>query len=167
MRLVLEVYGDVQLQRDLLRFNERLTDLTPAWESLADEFLALEKAQFDSQGGFASGGWAPDAPSTLAYKARHGLDPRVMHATLALRESLTSRGAPGSVRRITPTSMEVGTDVRSPEGFPYAAAHQAPHAPGRKRRRVIELRPVDRERWVKVVQRFVVTGEVATGGVGL
>lgn len=163
MKLSLEIFGDVQLNRSLLRLGTRLHDLTPVFNVMADEFLVMETLQFNSEGGFASGGWAPDAESTLAHKAALGLDMRVMHATLALRNSLTQKGAEGAVRRIGPQSMEVGTEVRSSTGFPYAAAHQKPQAGGRKRRRVVELRPIDRNRWVKHVQRFVVTGSITQG----
>lgn len=155
MRFELDILGEKQVSRDLMRFGERADDMTPALSELADDFLRIEKKQFRSQGGYASGGWAPLAPSTLLAKAQRGLDPRKLHATLALRRSLTSRGG-DHVRRIYPDRMEVGTQVD------YAIFHQ--HGTSRMpRRRPVELRGSDRRRWIKVLQRFLVYGEVGGG----
>lgn len=162
MQLYLEVFGDVQLARELLRFGERAEDMSPAFEQIADDFLQIQEFQFDSQGGMFSGGWAALAPSTIESKRRQGLDPRILHATLALRNSLTNKNDPNHVRRITPDTMEVGTSVTSPSGFPYPAAHQNPKQ-GQKQRRPIELDEDISSDWVKVLQEYLVQFETGIG----
>lgn len=159
MHIRLEVSGDVQVARDLLRFGDRGADLSPAYRVIGDDFLQLEERQFASEGSYASGGWAPLAQSTLTRKARLGLDMRILHATLRLRDSLTRQGAADSIRRITSDEVVLGTSV------PYASFHQT-GGERLPRRRPVELREADRRRWVKVIQRFLVTGQTA-GAPGL
>lgn len=155
MRLDLDVFGDTQFSRELLRMGDRVEDMRPIFRELADDFYELERRQFDSEGGEASGGWRPLAESTLKRKADMNLDPRILHATLALRKSLTERGAPGSIMRITRDELVLGTAVKSKGGFPYPAAHQNPKK-GQTQRRVIEFTPMNRVMWVKKIQAYMV-----------
>lgn len=151
MELRIEVFGEQQASRELLRFSQRVDDMSPAFEAVADEFLRLEHAQFATEGGYASGGWRPLAPSTVARKARLRLDPRILHATLRLRRSLTERG-PDHVRRIGPSELFVGSRV------PYGVYHQ--HGTHRMpRRRPVEFTERDKANMVRVIQRFIVHGE--------
>lgn len=164
MRLTIDIFGDVQLDRRMLRFAAKADDFSPAFEDLADDFLKIERRQFATQGG-ASGGWAPLAPSTVRFKARMGYDPRILHRTRVMRRSLTRKGAPGAVREISAEEMRVGTSVVSDDGrnFPYPRAHQFGTA-RMPRRRVVEFTRADRRRWIKVLQRFLwekgITGRV-------
>jgi phage gpG-like protein len=153
VRLELDVFGDKQVARELLRLGDRAADARPAWNAIIDRLLLLEREQFDSEGGRASGGWKPLAPSTVADKARRDLDPRILHATGRLRDSLTRRTGGDAVRESHPNEMRFGTDV------PYARYHQ--QGTGRMpRRREIELTETDRHQmFVQVLQRFLVTGE--------
>lgn len=153
MRLSLDVFGDVQVDRELLRFADRAVDARPAWDAIMHQLGVLEREQFDSQGARASGGWAPLAPSTVADKARRGLDPRILHATGKLRASLTEPAGPDAIRESLPNAMRYGTSV------PYARFHQ--QGTGRTpQRREIELTATDRHRmFVQTMQRFLVTGE--------
>lgn len=154
MRLDLDVFGDKQFSRDLMRFEARANDMSPVFEDLADDFLRLNQEQFDSQGR-NSGGWAPLAESTVRRKAARGDDPRILHATRALRNSLTNRGAAGAVREISDDEMFVGTSVTTDRGFPYPAVHQNPKQ-GQTRRRPVELTPRRRRDWVKTLQEYLV-----------
>jgi Phage virion morphogenesis family len=120
-----EISGDKQIERELLRFAERADDMMPAFEKLYDSFLGLERRQFDTQGRSGSGGWAPLKPRTVAAKARHDLDPRIMRATERLRRSLTNRTSPDAIKQIGPDSFFFGTRV------PYAGYHQNPSAASR------------------------------------
>lgn len=152
MRLEIDVFGDTQLARELLRFGDRATDMSPAFEEIADNFLLNEERQFSTQGSYASGRWAPLAPSTVTGKAKAGLDPRTLHATRTLRNSLSRQGAPGNVREIKSDEMFVGTSVE------YARYHQmgTKHMP---RRRPVELTVNRRRMWMKILQRFLVEGD--------
>lgn len=153
--LSLDSFGDQQLSRRLLRFTDRVDDMRPALRVIADDFLDIQKSQFTSQGRYGSGGWRPLAPTTVASKARRGHDPHILHATLRLRKSLTSKYGPDVVRKITRNEMFVGTRV------PYAKHHQ--HGAPRARlpqRRPVELPARDRKNWMKILQRYLVEGDV-------
>lgn len=134
--------------------------MSPVFHTLADDFLNIEQKQFSTEGAYASGGWKPLSAAYLAAKTARGLDPRILHATLAMEKSLTIRGAPGQVRRITRDEMVVGTSVKSKKGFPYPAVHQNPVTSPLPRRRPIELRPQDRIDWVKRLQTYLIYGLV-------
>jgi len=102
---------------------ERLDDLTPYWEAVADPLLrALYEEVWATEGALAAGTpWAPLAPTTLALKARRG---RANMGTLRdsdrLRDSLTKRGDPGQLRIVTSDAFFLGTAVTN-EGAPYPA----------------------------------------------
>lgn len=147
MKLELSVSGDKQFSREMLRWDTRATDMRPAFEEVANDFLEIERRQFDSQGGHGSGGWKPLSPDYLRRKVAAGHDPRILHRTLRLRKSLTMSTA-DSVRRITSDDMFVGTKVS------YAGAHQrgGAHLP---QRRPVELTETDRRRWIKILQRYL------------
>lgn len=152
MKVDFEVFGDQQLSRELVRWGDRADDLSPAFEAFADGVVAIERKQFGSQGRYASGGWARLQPTTLAAKAAAGLDPRILHATLRLRKSLTSKSHADHVRDIGRDEVFVGTSV------PYARYHQ--QGRGVKRRRPVELTARDRRNAVKTIQLWLARGEV-------
>lgn len=159
-----DFYGDVQLDRTLDRFAENVDDVSPAWEVIADDFARMEREQFATEGRRASGGWAPLSPPYARWKAIHYPGAKILHRTGDLERSLTQR--PFGVEVILPTYMAIGSDVD------YGAYHQqgsafGPPSPGRgrlPRRRPVELRESDRVKWVKILQRFIVTGSAPVLG---
>jgi phage gpG-like protein len=153
VKIEFDVFGDVQLARQMLRFSERSADVSPAWEAFADVVEAIERRQFNSQGVTSSLGWAPLKPSTIAAKASAGLDPRILHATQRLRGSLTQRSHPDHVRQIAPHEAFVGTRV------PYARFHQR-GTRRMPRRRAVELTVMQRRNLVRILQLYLVRGEV-------
>lgn len=162
VRLVIEILGDKIIEREFMEHRGRAINPIPVFEVLAQRFLAIETLQFNTQGMSGSGGWRPLSAAYLAEKIRHGYDPRILHRTLRLRESLTNSDAPGSIKRITPEFMEVGTDVTNDKGFPYPAVHQ--QGRGVPVRKPVDLTLAERRRWVKTVQRYIVNGELVFGG---
>lgn len=153
MLLELEVAGDVQLRRELLRWKGAVADASPAFDRMivggGRDFMGLrrlEQRQFQSQGKFASAGWAPLAPSTVRAKARRGLDPRILHATGDLAASLA--GGPGSIEISQAHQLIFGTSVK------YGRFHQSGTS-RMKRRRPLELREQDRRAMVNVLQRHL------------
>lgn len=143
-------YGDEQLNRTLVRFSEHAHDARPAWRAIRRDFIALEKAQFRSQGQAGSGGWRPLSPDYAAWKARHYPGKTILRRTDELFRSLTVGPAVNVVER---QFMIIGSDVD------YGAYHQA-GGPNLPQRRPIELPEFTRTRWVKILQRYLVTGEV-------
>lgn len=155
MRLQIDSFGDQQIDREMLRFKGRSDNMRPVLSALADDFNDIMERQFATQGQYASGGWRPLSMRRILEKQRKGLDPRILHATHALRNSLTQRGAPGSVRRVTADELRVGTEID------YAVHHQ--HGTRRMpRRRPVEFRALDRRRWIKALQRFLIDGTIQT-----
>lgn len=131
----------------------RAVESTPALEAIGRLMIESEQAQFDTEGGHASGGWAELAQSTIDNKARKGLDPRILHATLQLEESLTVKGNSDMIFEVGPGFIRFGTQVS------HAKFHQegTTHMPERK---PVDFRGVDRVAWVKILQRWIMRGEL-------
>ena len=91
----------------------RAGNLRPIVDDLHDMLCRAIDYQY-GRGGPAIGGWKPDLPSTVARKARLGLDIRVMHETGRLRASLTKKDHPDHVFRTTMQGLVLSTKV------PYA-----------------------------------------------
>jgi phage gpG-like protein len=158
MRLDIDVYGDVQLSREMLRFSGRNLDASPAFRAVATLLRRSEKRQFTSRGRHASGGWAKLAPATIAAK-RRSKDPRVranatriLRATDELMRSLTVKRDGAHTEVVQPHQLVFGTQVD------YAKYHQK--GEGVPRRRPLELRGRDRTEMVKQIQRWLMTGRV-------
>lgn len=150
-RLTFTFYGDTQVDRTIDRMLADVADLRPVWEVLAGRFVTMEQRQFATEGQYGSGGWAPLSPRYAAWKAEHYPGKTILRRTDDLYRSLTSR--PLGVEVIEPRYMILGSAV------PYGAFHQ--HGTGRMpRRRPVEFPESERREWVKVLQRFLVTGEV-------
>lgn len=148
VRITLEFYGDVQLDRTLARF-EAVEDARPAWEVLAERFARLERRQFATEGRAASGGWPALSPDYAAWKARHYPGKPILEREGDLKASLTSR--PFGVEVLEPAFMVVGSDVE------YGRYHQ--HGGGNlPQRRPVELPESERRTWARILQRFIVTG---------
>jgi phage gpG-like protein len=152
VRIVLDISGDVQLDRTLLRFADRTDDMSVVFGPLADDFLRMERSQFSSQGRF-SAGWAPLSPDYAARKARKYPGAKILHATGDLEASLTRRGARNAVRQITSDSLLVGSTD------PKVAYHQF-GTENMPRRRPVEMSASRRRRWVRAIQRYYTTGQV-------
>jgi phage gpG-like protein len=127
--------------------------MRPAFNEVHERFLKLEKRQFDTQGAATGERWAPLAPSTRAYKAAHGLDPRILHATLRLRRSLTQSGDSDHVYHVSPDEALMASSV------PYGMYHQSRAARTRlPRRPPVVIPDRDKQDWMKVLQRHIVGG---------
>lgn len=147
VRLTFSVFGEDQIDRTLARF-EVVEDMRPAWYVLQQRFLAMERRQFDSEGAFGSGGWAPLSPAYARWKAAHYPGQPILQREGDLVASLTEGPA---VAVLEPQLLVLGSDVE------YGHYHQAGagHLP---RRRPVEFTEAERREWVKVIQRYIVTG---------
>ena len=147
-----EIFGDRQVERELLRLSDAAADMRPAGERFMDYMRSIERSQFDSEGSTGSGGWAPLKPRTVAGKAARGLDPRILRATDRLRKSLTNKTSPDHVEEINADSFFFSTRV------PYARYHQT----GTRRmpqRRPVELSERNRRAVVKIIQTHLLGGQ--------
>lgn len=154
MRLDIDLFGDVQVSRDLLRFAGRIEDASPAFQQIADDLRDLEAQQFETEGGRASGGWPTLADSTIDRKL-HSPDPRVranantiLQATGRMRRSLTDEHDPDHIEIVQPHQLVFGTTVE------YARYHQL--GEGVPRRRELELTEIDRRQVVRTLQAYMV-----------
>lgn len=148
LRFEFESYGDKLVSRELLDMGARDLDARPAFEVIADDLMASEERRFNRRG---FGTWKPLADSTRKAKAARGLDPRILHATLALRRSLTRRRDEHQVLHVEPQFLILGTDL------PYAGYLQR----GTSRmdaRKPVGFPETQRKKAMKTLQRFVVTG---------
>jgi phage gpG-like protein len=158
VRLELNVVGDQQVNRELLRFAHRAVDARPLWDRIILDLRALEEEQFSSKGARASGGWQELADSTKERKAASS-DSTVranaeviLKATEALYHSVTDAHGDNAIRVSEHDEMRFGTRL------PYAEFHQLGH--GVPQRRFLELTETDRhETFVRQAHRFLVTGE--------
>lgn len=150
--LSFEVSGDVQIARKLQRFGDHVEDMSPAFEKMHESFLDIERRQFDTQGGSGPGGWQPIKPQTLRHKLAKGLDPRILHATLRLRRSLTNKTSQDHVTEIAPQEFFTGSSV------PYVGVHQNPKPTNTRaiRRRPVDLTESQRRAWVRIAQAHLV-----------
>lgn len=154
MRISFEVYGEKQVERELLRMAGAAANAEPAFQAVGERMMEIEEEQFESQGIRSSGGWPPLKATTLAAKARKGHDLRILHATLRLRRSLTERG-PDNMFFTWPHQMVFGSFV----GYGGIHQHGAPAA-NIPQRRPLEFTELDRRQMVKILQHFIMTGRL-------
>jgi phage gpG-like protein len=150
VRLHFSVWGDEQINRTLDRFVEAAEDMRPVWEVLRDRFLRLEGKQFRTEGGYASGGWPPLSPRYAAWKSRNFPGKTILRRTDELFLSLTTGPA---VFVAEPRLLIMGSDVE------YGGYHQR-GAGVLPQRRPVELTEWERREWVRIMQRWIVTGRL-------
>lgn len=148
MRLDLDTFGETQFSRELLRVGDNAKDMTPAFDAIHELLLETETKQFSTQGSAFSGGWKPLAPSTSWAKIKAGLDLRILHATLRLRDSLTQPNHPDHVYTASGDEMFVGSKV------PYGKFHQT-GTERMPRRRPFQFDDSTRKQIVKLLQRHL------------
>lgn len=156
-RIRFEFYGEAQVDRTIVRMIDAAADASPAWEVIANSFQLAERKQFRSEGAYGSGGWAPLSPRYARWKAARAPGAPILELTGDLRRSLTER--PFGVEVIQPRYAVFGSDVA------YGLFHQRGGS-SLPRRRPVELPESLRRRWVKVIQRFLVTGYASATAAG-
>lgn len=147
------VFGETQLERTLLRVSSRTLNALPAFEGIESSLENQAEAQFDSEGGRASGGWAPLAPSTIEFKSRAGYPLDILRRTDDLKDSLTRGSSSGAIRQVSPQMLVFGSSID------YGEYHQSGTSK-MPRRRPFELTNTDRVGAVRVLQTYIMTGKV-------
>ncbi len=100
---------------DLEKYKEHYTDFTPLLEELGIQAERLWVQIFGKEG---DPKWAPLAETTLRRRRQEGKGAKILRDEGTLFKALTSRHGAGSVYKITPVSLEIGTNLS------YAAVHQ-------------------------------------------
>lgn len=154
IRLTFTFLGETQVDRTLDGIVDRSTDMRPAWDVLSHSFSQMEREQFGSLGAYGGQTWSPLSPRYAAWKARHFPGKSIMQRSGDLFRSLAGAAPSIDIRELNYAIF--GTDVE------YAGFHQrgGGNLPQRK---VIEMPDSLRRQWVKVIQRYLVTG--AVGGI--
>ena len=116
MHINLTADGMYAFESSLLKAAERGDDLKPVLEVIARKMILHEKRVFDTSGASVGRPWKVLDPETVAGKVKHG-DPfpaKPLMGSLRLYHSLTQRGNPEMILRITDSFIQYGTSV------PYA-----------------------------------------------
>lgn len=152
--LEIQVFGESAISRRMLRFSERAADVSPALEEIAKMFYESEAKQFESEGGWASGGWQPLAVETVIEKSRNNdWSDKILQRTGALMESLTSSESSHGTKTVTPDTLTIESTV------PYGIYHQQPGGPTGgvlPMRKPVELPQQVRRDMIKVLQAWIV-----------
>lgn len=151
----LTVAGEVQLHRAIKRFADGVEDLRPVWPEMISAFQAIEREQFQTEGGAGeTGEWAPLSPRYAEWKARHYGGKGILVRTGSLLASLT--GGPGSLIEQSKDSLRIGSTVK------YGLYHQfgTRKMPQRK---VIDLSDRNARNLMKVLQGYLVHLEREAG----
>lgn len=144
-RFTAEVDGIPVMDRAFNRVEGRISDFRFLWPSVAQEFYAIEREQFASQGAHGlSGRWAALSPAYAKWKSVKYPNMPILQATTDLYQSMTSPDAGDSVFRPEADQLTIGSRA------PYAVAHQrGGRVPVRQ---VISLTEADKKRLTKAIQ---------------
>lgn len=151
------------VERVLSHFQDALADNAPALREIADDFREMVAKQFASAGRAEGTPWAPrrrGGPRGRPGQARlpdgqaQGLP--LLVRTGALRDSLTTSGAAGSVEELDGGLLTLGARV------PYALFHQlgTRHMQARP---LIVLSDARSQRWTEIVRRTIEDKTVLLG----
>lgn len=152
MRLDFEVFGEKEISREILNLGLRADHAQPAFMSIAADMREDLARQFDSQGAEASGGWQPLKPETLRRKRAEGQDPRILHATLALRNALTEENSNWIV---TDDSLTFTPDEEVWYGEVHQKGSTAANIP---RRPPVAFSEIAKRGYMTKLQRYLVEG---------
>jgi hypothetical protein len=159
-RFTIEALGFKQLDRTLLGMTDAVEDWRPAFESVHDLLIDVEKRLFDTEGASGSQGlWNryTDEPRYRAFK-RHilGSEFPVLQwgrGGMRLMPSLTTKSHPEHVFTSTATTMEFGTSVPYADRLAQGGINPfGEHYPGR---RAIDLNDRDRTEITRILIRHL------------
>lgn len=146
----IEFEGTEGLQRSFYKIDQTISDLTPIWKEVKDEFFEIEKDLFQSGGASGqSGKWADLSPASEAIKvAKYGTFALIagpLIATERLYKSLTQETG-DSIEQSNKQELILGTSV------PYAKYHQtgARNLPARP---PIDFTDKDRQKLIKRMKK--------------
>jgi phage gpG-like protein len=118
-RFRLDIAGEVQMDRGIARFADGVSDYRPIWAVIEDDFYALEKRQFQTEGAEGGDPWQELSPAYGAWKEEQFPGKPILERTGELMASLTEPNHPQGVRIEERKTLTLGTRV------PYAIYHQS------------------------------------------
>lgn len=159
MRIDIDVFGVETVRSDLLRFEDRADSPGPFLAAVAQDFYELQERAFATEGASSGGRWAPLSPRYATHKASRYPGKTILRRTDALYRSLTGPFSEFSTFRLTDDEVLMAT--RHPAAVPHAQGTSRMPA-----RPPVRLRDIDRRRWLKGLQRYLIEGDINLG-VGL
>lgn len=107
MQVDVQVRGDREAVALTHRLSGRLADGTPKLLGLVDQLLEAQRDRFRGRGQR----WKRLSPTTVAKDRQQGRDPRTLVLTGELMRSLTIRGHPQQIVRVSRGELRFGTRV--------------------------------------------------------
>jgi phage gpG-like protein len=144
MRVVVDVYGDDLVARDLLRFSERPNNMAPVWDDVTDDVLAPAfERNFKQQGP----GWAPLKPSTVRSRIAQGYPAGpILTKTGAYRREMTS-----GLQTQRSNNELVVVAPKVPGAYHQSGTRKMPARP-------LRLTESEKRAVVKTIQRYLIEG---------
>lgn len=119
-RFRLDIAGEVQMDRGIARFADGIADYRPIWGVIEDDFYALQKDQFKSEGAEGGAQWQELSPEYAKWKEKHYPGKPILQRSGDLEASLTNPNDPNTVRIEQRKTLTLGSKI------PYAIYHQSP-----------------------------------------
>jgi phage gpG-like protein len=117
-RFRLDIAGEIQMDRGIARFADGVADYRPIWPVIEDDFYAMEKEQFETEGGAGGEHWVEPSPEYEGWKEAHYPGRPILERKGDLKRSLTNANDPNTVRIEQRKTLTLGTRI------PYAIYHQ-------------------------------------------
>lgn len=141
----IDVTGMAEMVRAVGDFAEGMTDFSEVWPDVRDEFFAIEREQFESEGAQGdAAAWQPLSPHYAAWKDRNFGGMPILQRTGALMASLAGDAANVDMQS---DSLTIGSSVA------YAIYHQegTSRMPARP---VIDLTLANQTRLSRIIRDF-------------
>lgn len=102
-----------------------LDDMRPAWLVIRNDLQKVVwPSQFDKEGGYSGSGWKMLSAAYAKMKARRFPGTKILERTGKMKKSFTE-GGDGWYQLLQPLSMEVGSNLKTPNGrYGLAMLHQ-------------------------------------------
>ncbi len=113
LRFTIEIDGIKQFDRVFSKIQYRISDFTPIWEEIAEEFYFMEEKIFENEGNVEDvSKWKDLSTAYAEWKEKHYPGENILHLTGELEESLTRKGASGNIHEIDKKSMAIGSGLK-------------------------------------------------------
>ena len=142
MSINFNIIGADIIKAKLSRFTQHIKNWKPLFEMFGDEFRAIMREQFASEGAHGGAGWAALTPEYKKWKDSHRPGRTILVSYGNLYSSLVNKNDSNSVEESTEDQLIIGTKD------PKAAYHH--YGKGfNPERKIIAFSQEDNTRWVK------------------
>lgn len=125
VRFSAKIAGVEQFDRIFTKVRDTIIDWTPVFEEMTDAFYKNEEEVFNSEGSYDGlDAWKPLTEKYYKWKQKKFPGRKTLELTGELKESLTKRGAKGNITEISATSLKLGTNLKTKNGYTLGTLHQ-------------------------------------------